>query len=118
MTLLVHLDHRPTLELHQQPREAAMSIFALSTELLRLLKGAAITGPVAGLEVILDDLHDPVPVQLDFFGQLFADPSSIETVTTRLYSRHRSTGFYRVQPAPQAGYVPEQAFTLERLAGS
>jgi DNA polymerase-4 len=117
ITLLMYLDNRHTLELRQQPREAAMSVFALSTELLRLLKEAVISAPLTSLEVVLADLHEPVPVQLDFFGQLFADSASVETVATRLYPRQRSAGFYTVRPVAQAGYVPEHIFVLERLAG-
>ena len=117
ITLLVHLDNQHTLDLRHQPREAAMSVFALSTEFLRLLKNAEIATPVNGVEVVLAEMHEPVPVQLDFFGQLFADISSVETIANRLHPRHRSTGFYTVRSVAQAGYVPEHAFTLERLAG-
>jgi DNA polymerase-4 len=115
--LLVHLEQRHTLELRQQPREAALSVFALSTELLRLLKGVTITGPVTGLEVVLADLHEPLPYQLDLFGTFFGDASNIETISHRLHRHHETTGLYRVRSAAHAGYVPEHEFILERIAG-
>ena len=118
ITLLIHLDHDHILEMRHQTREAAMSAFALSTELYRLLKSAAIVTPVAGLEVVLAGLHEPVPYQLDFFGKLFADESSMATIADRLHPRHHSAGFYTVHSASHTSYIPEHDFLLERMAGT
>ncbi|MBZ0300541.1 MAG: hypothetical protein K8J31_12405 [Anaerolineae bacterium] len=118
LNLLIHLDNRQTLELHHEPREDVMTVFSLSTELLRLLKDAVIAGPVVGLEVVLSDLHEPAPYQLDFFGKLFADQSSIDTVANRLQPRYRTSDFYTVKPQPHSSYIPEQCFILERAGGA
>ena len=118
LTLLVNLDRQPPLELTHQPREAAFSVFALSTELLRLLKSAPITCSVTGLDVVLADLHEPLPYQLELFGQFFANPAHVTTIAHRLHPRHTTTELYSVCPVNDAGYIPEHAFTLERIAGT
>jgi nucleotidyltransferase/DNA polymerase involved in DNA repair len=118
ITLLIHLDNRHVLESKSAPRESAMSIFALSTELMRLFKAATIAGPVTGLEIVLSDLREPTPYQLDFFGQLFADQSSIDTVANRLQPRYRTSGFYNVKSQAYPSYIPEQCFMLKRVGSA
>jgi nucleotidyltransferase/DNA polymerase involved in DNA repair len=113
ITLTLCLENKQIVETQQIPREAIQSHFALSSALLSLLKPLDITAGVSAVEVTLADLKTPLPRQLDFFSQWFADSSSLDQVVAQLQPRHEAEPFRRVHRRSTPSYFPEEGYDLD-----
>ena len=114
LTLL--LDNKLVLEARFTPREPIARQMSLYTQLRRLLGGMDITTRVVGLAVGIEHLASPVPKQLDFFGQFFADPRNVTEIVDHLVPRYGLAPFQQISPNPQGGVVPEHWFRFKGVA--
>lgn len=113
LVLTLHLDSKQVIEKHFTPREPTASQMGLYAHLVRLLNDMRIDTPVAGIEVGIEDLALPVPKQLDFFGQLFADPGNLSQIVDQLLPRYGLAPFQQVHVNPHGSAVPERGFRFK-----
>ena len=116
IVLTLHLDNKLVLEACFTPREPIASQMSVYTNLVRLLDGMTISTAVRALEVGVENLKPPVPKQLDFFGQMFADPRNITEIVDQLVPRYGIAPFQQISINPYGGVVPERWFRFKGVA--
>ena len=116
LVLTLCLDDKQVIEERFVAREPLASQISLFTNFMRLLDGIPVSSAITSLEVGLEDLARPLPRQLDFFGQLFADPRNVLEITDTLSHRYGIAPFQQIQINAHHGPVPERWFRFKGVA--